>query len=70
MKSGTSPDIEVGEVNTRIEIVDQSTKGVADVSAIVDLVMQRMRDSHFEKSLREQDDRIRDRSWKTDVKPE
>jgi hypothetical protein len=69
MSGAAGPDIEVGEINTRVEVFDQA-KGGADVERIVELVLQRLRDGAHEQSLRRQDDRIRDRSWKTDVKPE
>jgi hypothetical protein len=63
-------DVEIGEINTRVEITERATGSPEDLQRIVDMVMQRLREAGHADAQREQDNRIRDRSWKSDVKPD
>jgi hypothetical protein len=70
MTTRTTRDVEIGEINTRLEIIDESGKAAGNLKTIVETVLQRMRDGQAEQDMRNQDGRIRDRSWKSDVTPD
>lgn len=63
-------DVEIGEVTTRIEITDRAPQGLGDMRKLAELVMEQLRQERLHQSMRDDDGRIRDRSWISDVKPE
>lgn len=64
------PDVEIGEVATRIEITERSAGNPDDLHRLVEAVLQRLREAQHTDAMRREDDRIRNRSWKSDVKPD
>jgi hypothetical protein len=70
MTAKGTPDIEVGEVYTSVEIVDGAGRGAPDLKTIVEAVLQRLHEMHADQAMRERDNRLSDRSWRSDVKPE
>ena len=68
--SDQRPDVEIGEVNTRIEVTDTGAQGMGDMNKLADLVMRRIREMRDHEAMRDADGRIRDRSWTSDVKPD
>ena len=67
--SERSNDIEIGEVNTRIEVSYRASQRRPDERALADRVIQQLREERRLEAMREEDGRIRDRSWISDVKP-
>jgi hypothetical protein len=63
-------DVEIGEVTTRIEITDRPPEATRDMRKLVELVMEHLRQERLHETMRDDDGRIRDRSWISDVKPE
>jgi hypothetical protein len=63
-------DVEIGEINTRVEVVTPTGASNADLRALVEKVLQRLRHEQADDEMRNEDGRIRDRSWKSDVKPD
>ena len=63
-------DVEIGEVTTRIEITDHAGEAPRDVRKLAEMVMEHLRQARVHETMRDDDGRIRDRSWISDVKPE
>jgi hypothetical protein len=63
-------DVEIGEISTRVEIIERPMSSPDELQRLVETVIQRLREAAHNEQLREQDGRIRDRSWKSDVKPD
>ena len=63
-------DVEIGEVNTRIEVTDRAPDVSREVPKLAEMVLQRLRQERHEEAMRSEDGKIRDRSWVSDVKPD
>jgi hypothetical protein len=63
-------DVEIGEITTRIEVVDATPQGQADMRRIMQMMLQFMKEQQHHQAMRDEDGRIRDRSWVSDVKPD
>jgi hypothetical protein len=63
-------DVEIGEINTRVEVTAPTGASNADLRTLVERVLQRIQHEQAHEDMRDEDGRIRDRSWKSDVKPD
>ena len=63
-------DVEIGEISTRVEITDRPGDSPDDIRRLVEIVLHRLREGEHDEKMRDADGRIRDRSWKSDVKPD
>jgi hypothetical protein len=61
-------DVSIEQINTSMEITDAAATA-PDMRRLTDAVLQRLREEQDAMAMRDQDGRINDRSWRSDVKP-
>jgi hypothetical protein len=63
-------DVSIKDVETSLEIMDSGTQTPSDIRKLLSLMKQHLQHEQDRAAMRNDDGRLRDRAWQSDVKPE